>query len=255
MGMNIWWAVPVLIGLIGLGLLLGGLGRMFQFRMGSGLSRILFSWVFLGGALAAALFGMNLQTYSRLTHERVAAEVTLTQTAPQVYKAFVRLPDAKGELGPASTYALTGDEFRIEARFLKWRPWANITGFDAIYRLDRLEGRYSDVVAENATPPTAYDLSPKGASAALDIYRLARSNDMVKKLNAVDVISGQGAYIPMADGAVYKIMATQWSLLPRPDNEQAKAAVAAWGGPVSEPDENEVRIETDETGEAGGASP
>ncbi|MFC7291824.1 hypothetical protein [Hirschia litorea] len=234
MNISIWWAIPALTALVGVLMIGGGLGRLFRFKMFSGLSRFLFGGVFLSGAAVAVLAGLNLQTYARLTYERPAAEVTLTQTGSQAFTASIRIPTAKGEdFGPPVDFPLTGDAFRMDARFLKWKPWANVTGYDAIYRLDRLQGRYDEATQENATPPTAYDLAPEGTSAAMDIYELSRKNEIFKNLKAVDAIYGNGAYAPMVDGAVYEIVATQSGLVPRPKNAVAKEAAMQWGAPTA----------------------
>ncbi|MBB36428.1 MAG: hypothetical protein CME88_09515 [Hirschia sp.] len=235
MNVSIWWTIPALTGLIGLVIFLGGVGRLFKLRMASGLSRFLFGGVFLAGAMVTALFGMNLQTYARLTHERIAAQVTLEELGPRLYRASVVVPNDKGVMGEPRYYELTGDAMRMDARFLKWRPWANVAGYDAIYRLDRIQGRFDEVSMENATPPIAYDLAPEARSAGLDIYQLSRQNEMMKKFNAVDAIYGAGSYAPMADGAVYDMMATQSGLVPRPQNEAARAAALKWGAPSGKP--------------------
>lgn len=234
MSISIWWAIPALAALFGFLLVGAGLGRMFRFRVMSGLSRFLFGGVFLGGAGTAVLFGLNIQTYARLVHERPAAEVTLYSSGEQMFKAVVRTPGADGDLTEERTYDLTGDEFRVEARFLKWKPWANITGYDSVYRLDRIEGRFEDVAQERASPPTPYNLAPEGMSAALDVYQLARKNNFMKSLDAVDAIYGAGAYAPMADGAVFEIMATQSGLIPRPANDIARQAALDAGKPIDE---------------------
>ncbi len=234
MNFSIWWAIPAITALVGVLMVGGGIGRLFRFRMFSGLSRFLFGGVFLSGAAVAALAGLNLQTYARLTYERPAAEVTFAQTGPQAYTATMRIPTGPDEgFGEPVVYDLTGDAFRVDARFLKWQPWANVTGYDAIYRLDRLQGRFDEVEQENATPPQAFDLAPKGTSAALDIYELSRKNELFKNLRAVDAIYGNGAYAPMVDGAVFEVVATQSGLVPRPKNAVAKEAALQWGAPTA----------------------
>ena len=241
MNISVWWAIPALTGLIGLVIFVGGVGHLFKLRMFSGLSRFLFGGVFLSGAVVATLFGMNLQTYARLTHERIAAEVTLEEVEPGQWRASVIVPDDEGVMGEPRYYMISGDAFRMDARFLKWRPWANVAGYDAVYRLDRIQGRYDDVADENATPPTAYDLAPGDRSAGLDIYELSRNNDMLKRFNAVDAVYGAGSYAPLANGAVYDMMATQSGLVPRPKNEAAKSAALQWGAPATST-ENSVTI-------------
>lgn len=226
MSLSVWWTLPALVGLIGLGLTLGGLGRMARLKVFSGSSRLLFGGFSLAMAGVAAMFGLNLQTYARLTDERIAAEVTLVETAPRSFTAQVRIPDDQGVYGDPVAYDLTGDAFRMEARILKWRPWANITGYDAVYRLDRLQGRFDDVAVENAAAPTAHALSD---NPGFDIYELA--NGRAKSWNVADTLYGGGTYVPMANGAVYEVRMTQWNLIARPTNAAAEAALSAWGAP------------------------
>ena len=229
MTFNIWWTIPALAILVGLLLCFAGLGRIFRLNVFGGLSRFLFGSVFLGAAAIAVLFGLNLQTYARLTHERIAAEVTLNEVEAGVYSASVRIPDVKGQLGQPTTYELTGNAFRMEAHFLKWKPWANISGVDSLYRLDRIQGRFDSVQAETATPPTPYSLAPAGVSTALEIHRMARENKFMQALDAIDARYLSGAAVPMADGAIYEIMAAQNGLVPRPKNEIAQKVALEWG--------------------------
>ena len=114
MNVSIWWTIPALTGLIGLVIFLGGVGRLFKLRMASGLSRFLFGGVFLAGAMVTALFGMNLQTYARLTHERIAAQVTLEELGPRLYRASVVVPNDKGVMGEPRYYELTGDAMEAD---------------------------------------------------------------------------------------------------------------------------------------------
>ena len=57
---------------------------------------------------------------------------------------------------------------------------------------------------------------------------VARS-DRGRALN-IDTSFGSGVYLPMADGAEYEVTLTQSSLVARPVNPAANAAVARWDG-------------------------
>jgi hypothetical protein len=225
--MTIWWALPVFLGLVGVLFVFGGLGRLLRLRLVTGSLRFLFGGVFLAGAAVVGLVGLNLQTYARLTAERPAAEVTLTQRGPSQFTASVREANSDGLYGEPKDYALTGDSFRMDARILKFRPWANITGLDALYRLERLQGRYDDVAREEASPPKPYDI---GDAAGIDVYLLARNRSQI--VSAFDAEYGSSTYVPMADGAVYEILVTQNSLIARPQNQVAAQAVRDWTPPA-----------------------
>ena len=65
-----WWILPALAGLPALGLLIGGIGAIAHNRPYRALGEI-----FTGGALLALaaiilLFGLDTQTYSRLTYQQ-----------------------------------------------------------------------------------------------------------------------------------------------------------------------------------------
>ena len=89
-------------------------------------------------ALMAAI-SINLYTYDRLTHESKIAEISFREIGPQHFGAIVLFKNNTKILD------LRGDEWQIDARVLKWRGMAVLIGFDTLYRLDRLSGRYRDI--------------------------------------------------------------------------------------------------------------
>jgi hypothetical protein len=139
-------------------------------------------------------------------------------------------PD-RGEQAPSVTnlYPLHGDEWRLEAQVLKWKPWANVLGLDAQYRLDRLSGRYHSIEQEiNATrsvhPLAGGDAGPDWLPWRISAWDAARRYRAY--VDPVDTLYGGGAYMPMADGAKYEVWITQSGLVARPANDAARAASA-----------------------------
>jgi len=49
-------------------------------------------------------------------------------------------------------FILNGDEWQLDARILRWEPALQILGFNTIYRLERLNGRYSKIDQELDQP-------------------------------------------------------------------------------------------------------
>ena len=225
-----WWVAPALVGLLGLAMVLRGFIALFRGRFVGGL---------LGGGLGAALAGaaaivgllaLDVQTYARLTAERPVATVELRQLGPQYFEATVVQPD-RGEGMPAASnlYPLHGDEWRIEAQVLKWKPWANVLGLDSQYRLDRLSGRYRSIEQEinaerSVHPLSGGDSGPDWLPWRLDAWALARRYR--RHVDAVDTLYGGAAYMPMADGARYEVWITQSGLIARPANDTAREASA-----------------------------
>lgn len=216
-----WWILPAVVGVFGLAIVLSGLGWVFRgrpFKGGRG--------VFGGGMLIAvgallSLLGLNIQTYHRLAYERPVAEITLAQLGPQEFNATLKQAD-----GTQHDYRLTGDQWRVEARVLKWKPWANVLGLDSQYRLDRLSGRYESTQDELNAERSAYDIRPE-RSTGIDLWPLARKFSQYAPV--VDTLYGSGAYMPMADGARYDVRITQSGLIARPLNERAaEASSSGW---------------------------
>ena len=224
-----WWIAPAVVGLIGLVLLVKGLGALFRGRIVGGLLGGVGGAGFLAAAAIASLLALDIQTYSRLTYERPVATIMTRQLGPQYFEATV-IQHARGQDMPAATnlYPLHGDEWRIEAQVLKWKPWANVMGLDTQYRLDRLSGRYQSVEQEINAERSVHPLTPtetdNGLPWKISTWDTARKYR--RYVDAVDTLYGGAAYMPMADGAQYEVWITQSGLVARPVNDAARNASA-----------------------------
>ncbi len=225
-----WWIAPAAVGLLGLTLLFKGLGALFRGRFVGGLLGGGVGAALLAAATIASLLALDVQTYARLTYERPVATIRTRQLGPQYFEATVIQP-GRGENLPAATnlYPLHGDEWRIEAQVLKWKPWANVLGLDAQYRLDRLSGRYRSIEQEinaerSVHPLSGGDAGPEWLPWRLDAWEMARRYR--RYVDAVDTLYGGAAYMPMADGAQYEVWITQSGLIARPANDVAREASA-----------------------------
>jgi hypothetical protein len=225
-----WWIAPAVVALLGLALLLKGLAALFRGRFVGGLLGGGVGAALVAAATIAALLALDVQTYARLTYERPVATVAIRQLGPQYFEATVTQPD-RGENAPAAAnlYPLHGDEWRIEAQVLKWKPWANVLGLDSQYRLDRLSGRYrlieQEINAERSVHPlSGGDAGPDWLPWRLDAWETARRHR--RYVPAVDTLYGGAAYMPMADGARYEVWITQSGLIARPANDAAREASA-----------------------------
>ncbi len=165
------------------------------------------SFLLLAGfSSIAALLGFNVQTYSQLTEEVPVARLSFQAVAPQQFRVELRT----GDFCDVRDFLLYGDEWRIDAHFLKWKPWANILGLDARYRLDRLSGRYGDIEQENTRPHVAWALSE---SSPFDTSWLAGS--WLEKLSPLDTVFGSSVYQAIDPGYEYTVYKGQDGLLVR----------------------------------------
>ena len=179
---------------------------------------LLFAALLIALGVIAALAAASLRTYHRLTHEQEAARVAMRQVGPKLYAVTVQPAGERPQL-----FSIAGDEWQIDARVLKWGALATIVGFDTIYRLDRLSGRYTDVAEERAARRTVYGLAERQT---LDFWQLVR--EYHEYLPLADALYGSAAYVPMADGAEYVVSVSATGLLARPANEAARKGIGGW---------------------------
>lgn len=215
----IFGIVVAVVALLGLALLVSGWRRLVRRRLLAGSARGLTGLVLLAVAALGALAALNLYTYHRLTREAPVCELRLRAVSPQNYR--VELVPADGTA--PRVFDVRGDEWQIDARILKWRAFATWIGFDTLYRLERLSGRYRDLEKERTEPRTVYLLSD---DRGLDVWSLARR--YAGWLPVVDAVYGSSTYLPLADGARYSVTVSPTGLVARAANEAAETAVREW---------------------------
>ena len=155
--------------------------------------------------LLLLVLSLNLLTYSRLSYEQPVAELRVSQIDKGRY--LVLLSEGSEE----KRFVLNGDQWQLDARVIKWKPWANtLLGLDARYRLERLGSRFSDPDAARTGRPRLYQLA---MVSLLDVWELAQRH--AAWMPAVDAAYGSSVYLPLEDGAVYRISMSQSGLLAR----------------------------------------
>ncbi|MCP3689692.1 MAG: hypothetical protein GY784_14890 [Gammaproteobacteria bacterium] len=180
------------------------------------------AFMLLGFALLLTVMS-NLMIYQRLVLERDIARITISEIAEQNYRVELQTLDA-GQNHRLESFTLWGDEWRLEAKILKWQGWANLIGMDSYYQLDRISGRYRDIEQATAQPMSAFQLSTK--KPRIDLWQLKRL--MKKNLPFLDAYFGQGVFLPLEHGAVYTISINQSGLLARAENAIGQRAVDNW---------------------------
>ncbi len=211
--------ITILIVLTGLLLAVISLSRLRQKRLLSAGFYCSFSSVLLMLAVALIALSMNLYTYHRISHEQDVAEIVFEQLRPQYYLATVY----SGEEQQKAEYIIKGDEWQLDARIIKWKPPVYLAGLDSLYRLERISGRYRDVEEEKTENRTVYSLSE---NRGLDIWSITKNHP--SWVPWVDAYYGSATYLPMNDGARFKITLSQTGLLARPVNEAGEESIQFW---------------------------
>jgi len=165
----------------------------------------------------------NLTTYQRLTHEREILRLNIQKESHQKYQVTLEYLGSS-DVGRTNTYRILGDEWQLDAKVLKWKGWANLIGLDSYYQLDRISGRYREVVDATNHPPSAYNLA--GELRGINLWELKRL--MKTSLPILDAYYGQAVFLPLEAGAIYTISINQSGLLARPDNDIGLQAVENW---------------------------
>jgi hypothetical protein len=172
------------------------------------------------GALAGLTLGLAITfgAVDRLADESELGTVTLSRLEPGVYMATTDL-DGRGP----QRYRLAGDHWQLDVRFLRWQLPARLLGADSLYQLDRISGRYAEPSRMAHAELTAYALSD---TAGRMMWKLA--SEAGRRLPWVDAAYGTAVYLPMADGARYRVSVTDTGLTARPDNAAAREASDSW---------------------------
>jgi len=205
---NFWQQMPWWLYLGGGVLILSMLVRIFsKNRIAVGGARLIF--IVVAGLIVMLIFSlsMNLYTYKRLTYEQELARVEVEEISAQTFEVTIKLID---EPHYTQTFELKGDEWQIDAQVLKWKGWAQLLGLNALYRLDRIGGRYRDIEQARENLPTVYSIKENDG---LDIWGYAERHP--EKLPFVDASYGSATYLPMLDGVVYSLSLSQTGLLAR----------------------------------------
>ena len=162
--------------------------------------------VVLFAALSIVLLAATIYTYDRLSAETLIAELRFDATGDRQYIAHLRTGDRCDE----RSYPLFGEQWRVDAEFLKWKYWALLLGLDSQYRLDRLEGRYRSVTDQNTQPNIAHGLSER---TAVDLVGLVESLGSWNFL--LDATYGSSTYQTIDVDNVYYVYRTQTGIITR----------------------------------------
>jgi hypothetical protein len=204
--------------LLGLLFFIAAVRRLRTRRLMGGMAHGAAGAIFFLAAACALLLGTSLRSYQRLSFEQPAGELQFARVADREFNATLAYPN-----GERANFALHGDEWQVDARVLKWHAFANLVGFDAAYRLERISGRYTRVEDERTLPRTVYDLNTPGRIDPWELVRRYRS-----WVPWVDALYGSATFLPMADGALYEIKVSQSGLVARPLNQAAREAIGSW---------------------------
>lgn len=124
--------------------------------------------------------GLWLHTYKAFTKEKLVAVVKaerlktdsednpyfkVTYTPVKNPSAFTKIfvkgdNDSNNELiDEREEYTIYGDRFMVESEVVNFDDWANLLGFETIYKITRVRGEYTDVEEEKDGKISVFDIN------------------------------------------------------------------------------------------------
>jgi hypothetical protein len=153
-----------------------------------------------------ALLSASVYTYSSLASESLVAELRFDLINEREYLAKLRT----GDFCEERLFRVLGDQWRLDAKFIKWKYWALALGLDSQYRLDRLEGRYRLTNEQNLNSSLAHDLKK---DTAIDVGDVSKTLGLFNFL--VDATYGSSTYQGIDTERVFYVYRTQTGLITR----------------------------------------
>ncbi len=188
-----------------MGLVLRTLKKLRQKQFSAGLRNGLYSLLTLFLLITGTLLVSNILVYHRLTHETPIARLYIKPLASQLSQvSIISLPDCQ-----VSQFTLKGDEWQMDARIIKWHNWANLLGLDALYQLDRIQGRYRSIEQQRQNLPTVFKLEQQPEP---DLWALKKQYQWLPLLDAQ---YGQSVFMAMTAGQWYEVHLSQNGLIAR----------------------------------------
>ncbi len=200
------------------GLFFRTLKKLKQKHFRAGVRNGIYTLLVLFIVIVSALLTTNILTYHRLTHETPVVQLHIEKPdieKPDIEKranqyfqvSIIYLKDCHSQF-----YLLKGDEWQLDARIIKWHSWANLLGLDALYQLDRIQGRYQSIQQQRQTLPTVFKLEKQPE---VDLWTLKKHYQWLPLLDAE---YGQSVYMTMKPEQWYEVYLTQSGLIARKIN-------------------------------------
>ena len=174
-------------------------------------------------AILLSVLALSLRQFQRLAADQPVALITTTQLAAQRFSVALDTGD-----GAPRVFEIAGDHWQIDARVVRWQLPALLAGAPALYRLERLSGRYADIDAERELERTVHSLESGTLTVLPDLFDIKRSHP--RWLPFVDARFGSAAYLPMLDGARFEVVFNpRGGLVARPADQQTAQRLESEG--------------------------
>ena len=139
-------------------------------------------------------------------YEQRIAELWFEPLGPKRFRAHL----ATGALCHFDSYEILGDQWQLDAGFVKWKGVGVLLGLPSLYRLERLTGRYASVDEQNRATKLSHNLAPR---VLFDVFLAVHGNRFFGAL--VDAEFGSSVFMDINPGQRYRVYRTEDALIAR----------------------------------------
>lgn len=125
--------------------------------------------------------------------------------------------------GSSRTLLLDGELWGLSVRVLDWGGLASVIGLQPGYRLNELNARFLSIEQQNTAQYIEQPLTQSWPG--LDVWQLLQWNG---GLPFAEASLARLSFIPLADGASYRVEWLPTGLQARPMNDEARRALRNW---------------------------
>lgn len=210
--------LAVVIGLVGLIILWAALRMLFGGNWLLGWLRGTIGLLVLASAGVVGLAAWDLYSYRPLPIAGPIATLSFEAEGDQRYQVRI-------EQGSMLRYAtLEGDLWQLDARVLRWKGVATLIGLEPGYRLQQLTARFLAVEQQDQARYAQAALAQSPFK--MDFWSGVQSCDCTSLV--LEAQPQRVTFMPIADGAAYRIEMTPTGLLASPANAAAEEALKSW---------------------------
>lgn len=213
-----YFGLAIAITLVGLIVLWIALRMLFGGNWLLGWLRGTTGLLVLAGAALMGLIAWDVCSYRSLPQDAPLATLSFEADGPQRYQVKV-------EQGSEVRFVtLEGDLWQLDARILRWKGVATLIGLEPGYRLHKLSGRYLAVEQQDQARHAQALLAKSPLEA--DLWSWLRSCQCASLI--IEAQPQRVNFMPIGDGASYRIEMTPTGLLASPANASAELALKDW---------------------------
>jgi hypothetical protein len=189
------------------------ISRANRRRKASAISHAVLAVLLFGLAAALWPIGAGLSRYERWREGQPVAELHFESLSPDRHRiTLTHLPG-----GRMQVFDLEGQAWRLDARTLTWRGWAQTAGFAPRYQLDRLTGLAAVTTPAGSAPLRTFEL---GDPVTRRFWERLRARGYWKRV--VEARQVYGPNTAITDGSRFRVTLTAHGLSAAPVDVQSR---------------------------------